>query len=195
MVENGFHPGSSFTPSLLSYVPPNELLYVGIKDGSSQWPQLDRAFTWVAGYGFSNQARSSQGSAPFVERLLSEYFRVEPSDVAKMGSGEQSWFFGDTVGAAFRPTNLAEAVSTAAAMTRRRFPYSGVTTGHDHGAVWIRNSTLTHEIHVPGPSPTTLVKRAELSHKVSLIVAVDLSPFTAAGAAGTLTSLTGASTG
>lgn len=160
-------------------LPDNELLYVGIKNGASQWQQIDHALT---GYAASLFGNASENPARLVESLISLYFRVRPADVENLGGGEQAWFFGDSVGVALRPSNPADAISTARAMTRRSFPYSGVTMTQGGHAVRILQSSLAHHVRFGGPSPALLVNRSEVSRPVSLIIAADLAPLNSAGA-------------
>ena len=174
---SGYRPGPTFTPTLLGEIPQNELLYVGIKNGSGQWARIDNSFHTYAKAAFGS---SNENSGRFIESLVSLYFRIRPSDITNLGDGEQAWYFGDTVGAAIRPANLSQALSAAQAMTRRTFPDSGVATGRDGDVVWLRNTRLANQATIPGPAPSALVLRAHLKYPISLVIAADLSPLTSA---------------
>jgi hypothetical protein len=175
LTATSYRPGPQFTPTLQSGIPKNELLYVGVKNGASQWPQLDRALTSYATgtFGTSNAAPTH-----LIESLISTYFRFSPTDIAHLGTGEQAWYFGDTIGTSIDPTNLAQTLATAEAMTHRALPYSGASATHTGSVVSITNTALAHNARIPGPRPTILIQRAHLDQPISLIAAVDLAPLT-----------------
>ncbi len=178
LAAGGYRPGPTFTPSLLSQIPKNTIVYVGIADGAAQWPGIDRVLaTYVGGNSDPNPSTANPNPAG-VQSLLAGYLRVDPSDVARIG-GEQEWFYGDSVGAAFRPTNMAEAQAALDHIVDAPEARAlGYRTGRDGSVLWLHGhwSASAQSAAVAGPAPATLLARAGVTRPISWVVAVDVAP-------------------
>jgi hypothetical protein len=162
VLARGYRPGATFTPSLVHQVPAGSIVYAGVENGGSQLAQFDRVLDPLLGDGDS------------VAKAIADVFHVTSSDLAAIGAGEQAWVIGPETGVAFRPTDPARAASVLAAEAARNTAV-GVTSGRHGDIVWIHNHPTMPARPLTGASPATLVARAGLPHRVSWVLAVNLT--------------------
>jgi hypothetical protein len=187
----GYPAATPFEPTLLKRVPYGTIAYVGLNDMGAQLPQLARLVD------LAHDAVGSTQTGQSVPGWFSGLIGVGVDQMAPFLHGEQAWWWGPSLGAAFRPDETDTAYGTAQQVSRnytaKHGPDQKMVAARDGDVVSVRTVVEPDPESPPPPDPdstlggdpefTALLAHAALPEKVSVLVYADPRPFRSSPAA------------